>query len=246
MRRNRSYIYPGIAPSGKSGVVGTRTGEVALFSPNTIASIWAWFEADNLSLDDGDQVTTIQDQSANDRDFVKEGVAAATLTYQTNELNGQAVLRSNGTWLNVVNMSALTQGEYFLVQKMNSITTSGGHRLGATSISHYPFSGGLIYDNFGDDERKDDIVTAVDLQTWHCTHGWSAVDDWKMFQDGTQIKEDVTVSVQFHAAPRLGSNGTQEMNYDLAAAYFFSAKLSDEDRTGMKSRITAKYGITFA
>lgn len=221
----------------------------ALFDPNTVGSIWAWFEADNIGGSDGDQPTTIQDQSTNNRDFVKTGSAHSSLTYQTNELNGYAVLRSNGTWIDLASMAALTEGEYFIVQKMNSITTSGGHRLGSTGVNaHYPFSGDNIYDTFGSSDRKDNIVTNATLTTWHVTHGWSASNDWAMFQNtsSTAIHTDASHTVTFPATPRLGSNGSQTMNYDLAAVYFFSAKLSGGDRTSMKSRITDKYGITFA
>lgn len=219
------------------------------FTPNDVATIWSFYEADSYAQSDNTSVSTNwDDKGPSNRDLTING---SNWTYQTAELNGQDVLRTTGTsYFAVPDMSSLTAGEYFYVHKMNSITTSGGHRIGNSGgdVSHYPFSGDNIYDSFGSIDRKNSIVTNATLTNWHCTYGWSATNDWAMFQNtsGTAIHTDTSHTVGFIAAPTLFYNGTQYMQCDAAALYFFSAKLSTDDRNSMKSYITGKYGLSFS
>lgn len=217
-----------------------------LFDPNTIGSIWAWFESDSYSQADNSSISTSwTDQSSNGRDLTIGGTG---MTYQTNEVNGESAIENGGSgWFSIPSMAALTAGEYFLVIKMLSTATSGGNRFSDLATSHYPFAGdGLIYDAFGSSARNDAISTSATLTNYHCVHGWSASNDWAMFQNGTSIRTNGTNTVAFSSSPRIFSNGTQIMSARAAALYLFSAKLSSGDRTSMKGRISTKYGLSIS
>jgi hypothetical protein len=67
------------------------------FSPSDISGLVLWLDADAIEgLNDGDPVTTWEDQSGQGHDFAQP-TASAKPTYQTNELNGKPIVRFDGT-----------------------------------------------------------------------------------------------------------------------------------------------------
>jgi hypothetical protein len=67
------------------------------FSPDDISGLVLWLDADAIEgLNDGDPVTTWEDQSGNNNDATQSS-ASAKPTYQTNELNGKPIVRWDGT-----------------------------------------------------------------------------------------------------------------------------------------------------
>ena len=66
-------------------------------APDSISNLELWLKADAISgLNDGDGVTTWNDQSGNSRNFT-QGTAANKPSYKTSILNGYPVVRFNGS-----------------------------------------------------------------------------------------------------------------------------------------------------
>jgi hypothetical protein len=215
------------------------------FSPGAISSIWAYFEADSYSLSDGANVTSNwRDKSGNGR----HGVITGTPTFETNELNGQPIIRfgaDSNDYLTLPSMAALTAGTIIEVLKVTNVTTDGGNRLGSASdASHYPYFNGTIYDGFGTTARKNDINAAITLlNNWHVLRIHSATNDWGMFQNGSAAFTTATNTVGFASVPLIGSNGTQFMKFDLAGLYLFSTKINSGEITDMGGYINSKFGV---
>jgi hypothetical protein len=76
--------------------IGEAVGAAAVFSPDDLAGLEAWYKADAITgLADADPVATWIDSSGNGNDAT-QGTGDNKPTYQTNELNGLPVVRFDG------------------------------------------------------------------------------------------------------------------------------------------------------
>ena len=223
-------------------------GAAAAFTPNSVASIWAYYEADSYSQADGSQIVTDwQDLSANNRDatpsgaYVKFKTNAINTTLPSVEFNNGA----SGAYFTLPNMPALTAGAWFLVLKINNLGPSGGCLMGSSAEGDYfPLATGKIYSTFGTTDRKNLIDPSSIMTDWNVFHGHSATNDWDLSQNGASIFATGTNTVGFPATAYLGRNlDNTYWAAEAAGLYFFSAKLSAGDNTDMLAYISGKWGV---
>ena len=110
--------------SPQAGPVGFRLSSG--FKPSQIPGLQLWLDASQIvGLNDGDAVATWSDLSGNANNAT-QGTASARPTYQTGEINGQAVVQFDGTddYLSLPSINANTVGTVFIV----------GKKLGASSV----------------------------------------------------------------------------------------------------------------
>lgn len=252
------YTFEMVGYDAEDNLVGLSNEAVAstLGTLQTIPSLWAYYESDSYEndLNDGDTITTDWiDLSGNGRDAEVFG----NPTFQAGEINALPCLRLNSPSgidddFRPPDMSAFSGGTWFLVLKVLSPIEAGGPILGTASSPGnevaYGYADNTYNVDFGSNEFKFATSTAIDVDEWHCCHGHSKPNDWAMYQNGELIVTDATNTVTFPTAPRLGHNGvaTDAFRIDLAAAYFFSDKLTTEQDEIVKEYITNKWGITFA
>lgn len=78
--------------AARSGLLGVASG----FSPADIASLAHWYDATELTgFNDGDSVGTWPDEEGTDD--LTQGTGASQPTYQTNVINGNPIIRGDGT-----------------------------------------------------------------------------------------------------------------------------------------------------
>lgn len=140
---------------------------MALWMPNLLSDLFAWYKADVLSLSDGDPVSTLIDAASGTYDLTSSG--AARPTYQTNELNGLPVIEFSGAqWLT----SGVTNDWGFL-NKAQGGTVISVVKVGTTSdpnalMGIYGSNGGTVtvhgvycaYDDRASVPRNDQILLA--------------------------------------------------------------------------------------
>lgn len=105
----------------------------AAFSPPDIAGLQLWLKAYEITgLSDGDPVTTWEDSHTSNNDFT-QATAAKKPTYQTNEINGLAVVRFDGTddILTAANFLSATAGTVFAVVRLTSAITYDKYIIGS-------------------------------------------------------------------------------------------------------------------
>ncbi len=217
------------------------------WTPNDLASIWAWYEADSYALADGAGVSTDWiDQSPNGRDAQVNG---AFMTYQTAEIGGQDVVEPLGgvSYFQLPDMSALTEASIYMVLELLDVTLSGSNKLHSNAFaSHYPFGGdGLIYDGTFRSARINSLTSQITLlNTPHLLHIWSAANDWGMKQGNLTVHTTASNTVAMSTTPTILHNGSQQMRAQVGGVYICSAKLSGPDDTLIRTYINAKYGVT--
>ena len=71
---------------------------MALWTPDQLSDLFAWYKADSLSLNDGDPISTLTDSASGAYSLTASSTARPT--FQTNELNGLPVMEFSGSqWL---------------------------------------------------------------------------------------------------------------------------------------------------
>lgn len=225
-------------------ILGGGAPPVPGFSPNDIASVWAWSEADFLTgYADGaviPNLTVWPDQSGNGRN----GVLAGATNFETNEANGRPAVRtSGGQGLGLPSMAALTAASAYLVMRVDG--TYGAHSLsnGSGGASHYPYSSNDIYLTDFRGPRVGPFGSKVPFNSYHLYHVWSKTNDWGFKQNASLAWSEVSNAFVGPASPALMTNGFGGITGKLAAWYFFTDKLSPADDEALRGYIGDKYGL---
>lgn len=223
------------------------------FSPTQITGLWTWLAADAITgSSNGATLNQWNDQSGNDRHAV---LGAGTPTYQTNVVNGLPVVRFNGTdsYYTLPSMAALTAGTAFVVIKRNLDPPIDGNKTGLwtmgtdTQPTAWPWTDGIIYEEFGTTARKTTVNPTPSLASWRLYMVRSAANDWSSYLDGTSLFSTGTNTVGFPSAPRLGAHtATFLFDGDIAEFLLYSTAVSAADRDSIEAYLAAKYGLTVA
>lgn len=177
------------------------------------------------------------DQSGIGRDWTNLS-GANEPTLNTSEMG----LRfDSAKFLNVTNLSALTEGEIFIYRKIDSdpstsLTGYGG--IGDFGVynadtSYVPLDDDRIYDAFGSTTRKNALVCPGGLTAYHIYSAYSKASDWANYKNGTLIHQTGTNIVGFRSAPLLGNtafSAVYMVGY-IRAVVLFEAKVTDGERT---------------
>lgn len=187
--------------------------------------------AQETGFSDGDQMTTAQDFSGNNRDATGVLVSTILPTYRaTDGPSGTPAIRlmsnatAQGGYFTVPNfVDAWTEGHGFIVLKLDiepTLNSRSGHPLGGwgnTTDEYYNFpSDGVIYCGWGSSARKTTLNPVTSLDTWHVYEVRSASGAWSRRINGATSTNDFfstgTNTVQFRASPGLPTIGRNQTN----------------------------------
>ncbi len=172
--------------------------------------------------------------------------------FRTNVQNGLPVARFDGTndYVNLSSLAALTGGHLFAVLKTGQADPPPGQPgtglwdMGASSVTHFPFTDGVIYDGTGTTVRKTTANPAATLAAFNVYEVETASGSWTSRLNGTQIHTTASNTVSFPAAPKIGvaNGGTIFFNGDIGAWLLYSAPLSGGDATTVRNALKAQWG----
>lgn len=221
------------------------------FSPADVSGLYQWLDASQLSLSDNDAVSSWTDESGNGR-HATQGTGGNQPIFKTGIVNSLPVIRFDGTddFLSLGDFSAFTEGEAFVVFKLNAdppatSATTGFWWMGNTASAHFPWTDGVIYDDFGNDARKTTVDPTPALTSWRVYNVYSAANDWQSFIDGVSQHSTGTNTVYFAATAVLGHSASTSYHLDGDVAEFilYSNKLSGGDRAAVQSYLDTKYAL---
>ena len=191
------------------------------YDPTSVASLELWLDAN----DRGTTTDQWDDKSGNANHFTSASGQFPTFTA------GEAIF-STGDFLTGPNFSALTEGHIFLAVE-NDVESGGAQGTPmdfdqTSSIDHYAYVGGTVYNGFGSTVRKTCGNPAQALVDPHILSIHTAANDWEMKIDGVSIYSTTSNTVSFHTAPWLGKSG-YAWDGRIKAVLFYNAKLSVDD-----------------
>lgn len=239
-RRSRSYVLGGGA---------------APFTPNDIAGCVRWYNASAITgLANNDPVATWTDLSPSGIDAT-QSTPASRPTFQTNVINGLPVVGfdANAQFMGVGSLSALTQGEVFVLIKVPNDPAldqayTGAWRFGThPSNDHYGYTNGEVYDGSGSDTRKSCGNPSLSLAAWRLVDIYSATNDWAFLIDGGVLHSTATNTVGFSPTCYIGRT-TDVVIYllgQIAEVIVYDRKLTSDERIQIQDYIKAKYSLTF-
>lgn len=234
------------------------------FSPTDIDGIQLWLDASQITgLTDGDTVATWSDESGESNDAT-QSTSSYQPTYQTNELNGEPIVRFDGTddYLDLgTQINNLSNYTVFIVHKM--ISTSGDQvLLGSTDsagnnknsmffFGYHPSLWGGFGDGVGATVSSYNSISASTnsiIATQKYTTGNSYVNGYK---DGVESARTVILSnatsilttTYSVAVGRYGGYAGYYANADIAEIIVYDTALSDTDREKVEEYLADKYDI---
>jgi hypothetical protein len=223
------------------------------FAPDDITGLVRWYRPEGLAaFADNDPIGTWPDDSAANVDATQSSTARPIRKDAI--LNGQPIVRFDGSndYFNIGDLSALTEGEAFLVIKLDtdppSDPQSGLWNLGdaGTSDCHFPYIDGVIYDSFGTTARKTTVNPTPSLSAaFHIYSVYSASADWANSLDGVSLFSTGTNTVSFSAVATLGTSLSigRFLDGDIAEFILYDHKLSTGDRADVMTYLQDKFGL---
>lgn len=218
------------------------------FSPLSISSKYIWLAADKeTAYANNEAVTSATDFSGNARHATAS--ATAEPLYITNAMNGKAVYRFDGSndALNLVNLSAFTAGEIFIVAKHLTTPALGSSSLwemsGGSFSTYFPFTDNAAYDSCGTTVRVDGMVVSGALESPFIYNVSSAAGLITNRLNGVVLSNRASNVVSFPATPKIGQNGAGAMKFDVAEFFLSNEVLSATERANFKGYLSSKYVI---
>jgi len=199
------------------------------------------YEADNLSLNDGDSVSTWPDQAGSD-----DLTAGNAPTYVASAINGQpAVSYDFSDYLSVSFSTISTPLQHFLIAKLDS----------DDEASVFLYDGGKNFENsVGCDSGS---LLVVDVNSSFITggtsdtnwHQWDALvttDDHELSIDGTEVLNAPDGGVDqtgiTHTAVSGRSNTFNDTDAQIAAHLVYNPSVRGFNETAVRDYLTNKYG----
>lgn len=240
-------------------------GANEVFTPGRVSGLVVWLCAELGVYTDTSATTPVtadaqtvafwQDQSGLGNNFT-QSTSANRPTWKTGIVNSMPVLRFDGSNDQLVgpSLSALTAGEAFIVVKVDADppgvnTVSGSWKFGSNATDcHYPFTDGVIYEDFGTTARKTVGNPTPSLASWRLYNVISVSGEWTANLDGTQIYTTATNTVGFSTAPIIGGNvaNDRRLDGDIAEFIVYNKKLEVPERTAVKTYIANRYALTIS
>lgn len=222
--------------------------------PSTIADMWEWWEPSReTGYIDGDFMPSMLGQVApgTGHDFVQAAADVNKPTFQTNELNGLAVVEFNGASgrsFNSVNPSALTAAHLFLIVKMDSANSATSPWDFGTAFdeNHYEWLDGNIYDGTASSSRYTVGNPTPAVTSWRLIEVISTSSEWTFLMDGSQLFTTGTNTVSLSSSCKLGANRGRGCSGKAAGGYLFSAKKTGTDRTTLVDYANDRFAQAFS
>lgn len=229
------------------------TTDTNAFVPSDVTGMVQWLDVDDLALADNDPVATWPDASGNAND-ADQSTSGDRPVFKTNIANGKSIVRydggTSGNYLNLGDLSALTEGEIFIVVKTDNdpaTDANGGLWVMGTSGNNtrYPFAEGTILDDFGSTVRKTTPDPATPLNQFNVYSVFSATNDWASYINGVLHHSTASNTVGFPADAELGrsSDVNQRFDGDIGDLIIYDHKLTGTERTNVVNYLRSKFGI---
>ena len=214
------------------------------FRPTNAPNLKVWVAGDlGLSLNDNDLVAPWPDQSGQGNDLV-QATGDKKPSYQTNEINGRPVVRSDGTDDVLSALFTLSDPvEYFLVAKQIA------HADGDTLIADGDLSNSLLLQMINP-TRKVRMYSGSDggpegdpgagFHIYTCLFNGASSELW--FDGASQGSADCGTSVLVGVSLFGGNIGFAQI--DIAEFCLFSAVLSSFNRNSMHRYLSSRYAIS--
>jgi len=228
------------------------------FSPTDIAGLNLWLPADQIVATDGDPLDDWKDRSGNAYDYT-QSTSGDRPTYKANIVNGNPVVRFNGTnqyFTGPNHLTGLTAATILIVMKSDNdppVVGDGGlWRLGSDtssgSANHVPYTDGVIYDGAGSNTRYTVGDPTPSLAAWRAYSIVTSSSEWTARLDNSTLYTTGSNTVGWRTAPLLGKT-TNNLGYsgffdgDIAELLIYDSALGSTDRASLQTYFAAKYGL---
>lgn len=241
------------------------TGEVVGGDPSGIPDLQLWIDASQeTGFSNGDQVTTAQDFSGNNRNAT--GVINNILlpTYRaTDGPGGLPAFRimlettDEGGYFTLPNFLSGTAGHHFSVVKLDgdpqAFDSHAGPPLGdwgtASSTSLYPNNpDNIIYSSWGTTIRRATADPVVSLANWHVYEERTAANNWSNWLNGIQLIPPVSPNtVAWGTSPKIGHHsvgGIATLFGMIAEVIFYNRALTSGEIQTVYDYLNDKYAFS--
>lgn len=241
-----------------SGCVSVNTPPSYQVSPSVNGMVF-WLDANDCStiqLATNNKVSTWQDKSTNGRDATQTSDSLRPIYDITNTINALPVIKFNGSsqYLNLPSLTSLTSGEIFGVVKNsadpNSTESATGSWYFMGSLGqgiHFPYTNGLIYDNFGSSNTRyqTSISPGQKLNVPVIYNVVATSGEWANYLNGMQLLKSNSNTVGFSNAPRLGNNPWSSYYYSgfISEVILYDRKLPENIKTTVMNYLSDKWDI---
>jgi concanavalin A-like lectin/glucanase superfamily protein len=239
--------------------IGEAVGAAAVFSPDDLAGLEAWYKADAITgLADADPVATWIDSSGNGRDAT-QATEANKPTYQTAELNGLPIVRFDGTddfLRNTAFYDFADEYTVFTVAAFASVADTTQALLEVTTGSvNTGFS--VLFDANGDKWIVQDSTGGVAVSIAGGNDGIfrqrtgivrGSASESQFYRNGTSIGTATYTSPNANLIDvidigRLAGLESWSFNGDIAEIIMYSRALSDTERQQVEDYLMDKYAL---
>lgn len=232
-------------------------------SPDELGDLQLWIDASQeTGFSNGDEVSTAQDWSGNNRDATGAINNVLKPTYRaTDGPNGLPAFRcqnndtTEGGYFTLPDFLSGTAGHHFTILKLDiepDTNSRSGPPLGdwgsATTTEFYGFpADGKIYSAWGSDTWRGTVDPAVALTNWHVYEERTAAGAWSNWIDAVQQFTTATNTVGWGAAPKIGHHGISGIStlYGMIAeVIFYNRTLTGDEILEVYAYLNDKYAFS--
>jgi phage-related protein len=210
-----------------------------------------------MALSNDASVVSLPDESGNNR-HATQASSGDRAIFKTNVVNGQPSVRFTGAQWYVIPdwMGALTEGEVFVVFRNNADPASTSAKSGLMQLgddnaqaSHYPFTDGTIYSDFGSTARKTAGNPSASTTTITLLNISSKAGEWTMRINGVELFTTATNTVAFPTGSHIAQLGREQSDFgtvyldgDWFETLFFPTVRTGGERDAIESALGTVYG----
>lgn len=245
-------------------IILSGAGTVSGGNPLGITDLQLWIDASQeTGFSNGDEVTTAQDWSGNNRDATGAILNVLLPSYRaTDGPNSLPAFRlvdevtDEGGYFTLPNFLAGSAGHHFSVVKLDAdpqaLDSHAGPPLGnwgtATAESLYPNNpDNIIYSSWGRTTRIPTVDPTPSLANWHVYEERTAANDWSNWLNGVMLFQTLTNTVAWGTGPRIGSHsvgGITTLFGMIAEVIFYNRALTSGEIQIIYDYLEEKYLIT--
>jgi hypothetical protein len=234
------HPIPGILASAQMSAPAPGGGGYG-WAPDDIAGLVFWWRSDAGLVLSGSDISTFGDQSGNGNDGAWTGARAGL---ESNVTGSLPAARFNGAPLYQLPnncLSGLTSAQVFAAIKCDAdvpadALDTGLWRFGTDAFAtHYPFTDGNVYDDFGSSSRFTIGNTVADKSAWHrlCVKAESSgYQAW--INNTSEFSNATSCGSSWQADPLFGGEnvGLDEYRFNgyLLEIFMYDSVLSSGDR----------------
>lgn len=202
-----------------------------------------WLPSDRITPQSDDTALVQWDDFSGNANHGVQATSGFRAKYRTNihgSLPALQFIADNSNWYEFPDfLTGFTEGEVYLVGQLVADPPASGGRsglwymgsaVGGSVNTHFPFTDGVIYDQFGTDTRKTTVNPTPSLTSKFIYNVVSKSGEWTSRLNGTQIFTTATNTVGWSTVPRIGQ-GSSSFSYD---GYIFEIAVLSVERTSLE------------